>query len=134
VIGRYRKQILLFAAIANIVAGIMALAAPTFHFEQLFIFFEWESSLIAHVMMYHIMFWVIVIIMGIGYWMTARTPDENRVMLFIGGAGKLACAIVWLYSFSMGMGNWLMISGTIYDGTFGILFLILFFTSRKQTN
>src|SRR5688572_10376023 len=110
----------------------MAIASPAFHFEQLFTFFEWENNLIAHIMMYHYMFWAIVIIMGIGYWMTAQTPDENRVMLFIGGAGKLACAILWLYCFSRGLGNWLMISGTIYDGTFGILFLMLFFSGRKQ--
>jgi hypothetical protein len=133
VILRYRKQILLFAAFANIIAGVMALASPAFHFQQLFTSFIWEDALIAHVMMYHVMFWAIVIIMGIGYWMTARTPDQNRVMLFIGGAGKLACALMWLYCFGMGLGNWLMISGTVYDGTFGILFLILFVSSGKQT-
>lgn len=127
---KYRKSILLFAAIANIVAGIMAIASPAFHFEQLFVSDVYETSFLAHIMMYHFMFWAIVIIMGIGYWMTALTPNDNRVVLLIGGAGKLACAITWLYFFSTGIGSWLMISGTVYDGTFGVLFLLLFFAQK----
>lgn len=128
---RYRKPILQISAIGNIVAGIMAIALPAFHFKQMFAVLPPEQAMFPFIMMYHYTFWGIVIIMGIGYWMTALTPNDNRAVLFLGGAGKLVCAITWLALFMMGHGNWLMIAGTAYDGLFGILFLLLYVEKIK---
>lgn len=108
----------------------MAIAAPAFHWEQLFAVYPPEEALFPYLYMYHYAFWAIVVVMGIGYWMTAMTPNDNRAVLFLGGAGKLACAITWLILVTMGHGNWLMLSGTLYDGILGILFVMLFIAQK----
>lgn len=131
-INFYRKPILLFSAVGNIMAGVMAIALPAFHFEQMFAILPSEEALFPYVMMYHYAFWAIVIIMGIAYWMTARTPHDNRAVLFLGGTGKLACALVWLCFFATGHGNWLMIAGAGYDGILGVLFLLLSKSQRDN--
>lgn len=107
------------------------MAAPSFHLQNLFAVYPPDVAMFPYLWMYHYAFWAIVVVMGIGYWMAARTPNDNRVVLFLGGAGKLACASVWLYLFGNGHGNWLMLSGTFYDGILGILFIMLFIAQPR---
>lgn len=129
---RYRKVILLATSIGNVIGAGIAIFAPAFFLEQLFAVPPQAEGTFPYLPMYHYTFWATVLIMGIGYWMTAITPEQNRAVLFIGGAGKLVCASFWFILFAQGAGNWLMISGAVYDGVFGVLLLVLFFAKPVE--
>lgn len=128
----FRKLLLLVASVGNLFGAFMALAFPAWFMEQLFNVPPQAEGTFPYLPLYHYTFWSFVLIMGIGYWMTAFTPEKNRAVLFIGGAGKIVAALFWALFFSQGFGNWLMISGAIYDGLFGIILFLLFFAKPEQ--
>lgn len=72
--------------------------------------------------------------MGIAYWMAAVEPVKNRIVLLIGGLGKLLAVSFWLMTYLQGHGKWLMLSGVISDGIFGILFLFWFFAKETDNS
>ena len=131
-IFKYRRTILLLVALGNIFGAIIAIAFPAWFMEQFFKVPPQAAGTFPYLPMYHYTFWIFVLIMGVGYWMTAITPDKNKAVLFIGGAGKISAAIFWVMLFAQGFGNWFMITGGIYDGLLGIVLLVLFLLSPSK--
>lgn len=122
-----RRALLIIAAIGNWIGSLIALISPAFFFSQFFQHPPDRYSTFPYLSLYHFMMWGFILIMGIGYWMCAVNTEKHRVVLLIGGLGKLLAAVFFVMLYAMQQGRWLMIGGGIWDGLFGILFLLLFF-------
>lgn len=118
----HTKTIFTVAAVLNIVGSLSALAAMPLHL-QLFYGHGSEDVLVKF---YHYNFWFVVLAMGIGYAIVARNPSQNQGLILIGSIGKLAAAASWLIMYALGEATPLVLAGVAYDGSFGILFLIIF--------
>jgi hypothetical protein len=127
----FRKLILLLAAIGNFIGAVIALLFPAWFMEQFFRVPPQAQGTFPYLPMYHYTFWAFVLIMGIGYWITAGTPEKNKAVIFIGGAGKLIASLFWIMLFAQGMGNWLMIGGGVFDLCFGSVLLLLLVAKPK---
>lgn len=129
-----QSRILFFAAIINVIGALPAIISPAFFFTQ---FFKNPPDLrltFPYLAMYHYCFWGIGLIMAIAYWMAAVEPVKNRIVMLIGGLGKLLAVSFWLMTYLQGYGKWLMLSGVISDGIFGILFLYWFFAKEADNS
>ncbi|CAN5417686.1 hypothetical protein BH09BAC5_BH09BAC5_24320 [soil metagenome] len=131
-LNKYKRLILFIAAIINFIGSMPALISPSFFFSQFFKHAPDPTTTFPYVAMYHYLFWGIGLIMGIAYWMAAVDPVKNKVVLFIGGLGKLLAVAFWLMLFIQGQGKWLMLSGAISDGILGILMLYWFFGKETE--
>lgn len=125
-----QRPVLFLAAIINFIGALGAIISPPFFFAQFFTNPPDLRLTFPYLAMYHYCFWGIGLIMGIAYWMAAVEPVKNRIVLLIGGLGKLLAVSFWLMTYLQGHGKWLMLSGVISDGIFGILFLYWFFVKE----
>ncbi len=123
----HTKTIFTVAAVLNIVGSLSALAAMPLHL-QLFYGHGSEDVLVKF---YHYNFWFVVLVMGIGYAIVARNPSQNQGLILIGSIGKLAAAVSWLIMYALGEATPLVLAGVAYDGSFGILFLLVFWQMRS---
>ena len=108
-------------AVLNIGAGLAALAAPDLHATLML---APDSVLEGLVLRYHVMMWGFVVVMGLGYAVAARNPEEQTALILAGGVGKLLAAGVWLEMLASGLGAPLMLGGILFDGSLGVLFLV----------
>ncbi len=123
----HTKTIFTIAAVLNIIGALSALAAMPLHL-QLFYGHGSEDVLVKF---YHYNFWFVVLAMGIGYAIVARNPSQNQGLILIGSIGKLAAAVSWLIMYALGEATPLVLAGVVYDGSFGILFLLVFWQMRS---
>ena len=127
-IVRYAKTIFAIAAALNIVGALSALVAMQFHLQL----FYGHGSTDILVKFYHYNFWCVVLAMGMGYAIIARNPEQNQGLIFIGGIGKLIAAASWLLMYSLGEALPLVLAGIAYDGSFGLLFLVILWQSPSR--
>ncbi|MBL7993407.1 MAG: hypothetical protein JNN25_18360 [Candidatus Kapabacteria bacterium] len=127
----HSKTIFTIAAALNIIGALSALASMPLHL-QLFYGHGSEDILVKF---YHYNFWFVVLAMGIGYAIIARNPAENRGLMLIGAIGKLVAAASWVLMYAISEATPLVLAGVAYDGSFGILFLLILRESgsRKTT-
>jgi hypothetical protein len=132
----FRRPIIFVAAIGNMIASLIAILSPSFFLSQLFKYPPDPGSTFPYLSMYHYTFWGFVLIMGIAYWMCGVNTEKHRIVLFIGGAGKLVAAAFWIMLFFQEQGGWLMIAGGGWDGLLGIVFLFYFLsnTAKKEVS
>jgi hypothetical protein len=123
----HTKTIFTIAAALNVIGALSALAAMPLHLQL----FYGHGSTDILVKFYHYNFWCVVLAMGIGYAIAARKPAENQGLIFIGGIGKLIAAASWLLMYSLGEATPLVLAGVAYDGSFGLLFLVILWQSRS---
>jgi hypothetical protein len=127
ILSRNQRRILFLAASLNFLGSLPAIISPSFFFAQFFTVPPDLHLTFPYLAMYHYCFWGIGLIMGIAYWMTAVEPEKNKIVLLIGGLGKLLAVSFWLMTYLQGYGKWLMLTGVISDGIFGLLFLYWYF-------
>ncbi|HEU4719619.1 MAG TPA: hypothetical protein VFU15_17365 [Bacteroidia bacterium] len=127
-----RRLILGIAAAGNFIGSIAAIISPAFFFSQFFRYQPDRYATFPWLAMYHYTFWAFVLIMGIAFLAGAIDPVKNRIVLMIGGFGKVVAAAFWVMLYSQGHGRWLMISGGIWDTVLGIIMLMLFFVKTEE--
>lgn len=126
-LSQHTKIIFTIAAALNVIGALSALAAMPLHLQL----FYGHGSADILVKFYHYNFWCVVLAMGIGYAMVARNPEQNQGLIFIGGIGKLIAAASWLLMYALGEATPLVLAGVAYDGSFGLLFLLILWQSRS---
>ncbi|MCU0428022.1 MAG: hypothetical protein MUF71_20615 [Candidatus Kapabacteria bacterium] len=122
-LARYSKFIFTFAAVANIFAALLALGAMDLHLQMFYGRLQVQDILLRF---YHYNFWFVVLMMGFGYAVIARNPQHNRALILIGAVGKLTVAVSWMLLYTMNEATVMVLGGVVYDGLFGILFLLLY--------
>lgn len=124
----HTKTIFTIAAALNIIGALSALAAMPLHLQL----FYGHGSADILVKFYHYNFWFVVLAMGLGYAIVARSPSQNQGLILIGSIGKLAAAASWLIMYALGEATPLVLAGVAYDGSFGILFLLILWQLRSS--
>jgi hypothetical protein len=117
---RFVSRCLVATAAMNVVAGLAAISAPALHADLMF---ADGVELQGVLLRFHVMLWLFVIALGLGYALAARDPSGQRPLLIAGGLGKLAAAAVWLELLVSGIGAPLMAAGVAWDGVLGAIFL-----------
>lgn len=124
------RPILRFVAVMNLIAGIPFMLAPQIHLEMYYNLTPETTPNI--LLLYHQMFWAIVIVMGIAYFIMAQNPRGHQGILLIGGAGKLIAVLGWahaLYHYNANMIAWI---GIVWDGFWGVFFVLLLWQYYRE--
>jgi len=120
------------AAAWNIIAAITVFGSFKKHFV---LFYNVTINKNPHFLLwlYHYNFWLIVLMMGVGYYLVSRNLQQNWAVALIGAIGKLAIACSWTYLYCIGIGTKLLLLGAIGDAIFA-LFFIHFLWNIDQLN
>lgn len=86
----------------------------------------------AILLLYHQMFWTVVVIMGGAYFIMAQNPRGHQGILFVGALGKLGAALAWVYALAKGLANPIVLGGIAWDGSWGIFFIILLWQYYRE--
>lgn len=132
ILFKYQKQILLLAAVFNLVGGLITLISPSFFFSQFFIRPPDLATTYPFLAMYHYVFFSVVLVFGIAYWMTALDPVKNKIILFVGAFGKLVAVAFWIMLYLQGHGKWGMLAAIVEDGLMGIIMGLLYFGKNPE--
>ena len=108
-------------AVVNVAAALGALLAPDLNTALLF---GPDVQLGGLLWRTHILFWVSVLAMGLGYGLAASDPERQTGLLLAGGIGKLGVAGVWAEMVIAGTAAPLLLAGVVFDAAFGLLFLV----------
>jgi hypothetical protein len=132
----HSRIIFRFAAVANLFGAALALAAMPLHVQMFYgldisALAVREPHAVALLRFYHYNFWAIVLVMGASYWHIANDPPTNRPLMLVGAVGKLTVAVSWALMFAAGTAQILVLAGVLYDGLFGLLFLIVYQKIRQ---
>lgn len=76
--------------------------------------------------------WLFVAAMGVGYAAASRDPERQTALVLCGGVGKLCAVAVWIEMLVDGYGAPLMITGVLWDGILGVLFLLYALGFRSE--
>ncbi len=118
---RFVSRCLIATAVVNIGAGVAAVVAPAVHARLMF---DGDVRLDGLILRYHLMLWLFVVALGVGYAIAAHRPSEQRGLLIAGGLGKLVAAAVWTEMLASGVGTSLLAAGIAWDGALGAVFLL----------
>lgn len=100
---RYIKNLFVFGAIWNLVAGILFTYLSLFSRESL----SYLIKIIPNNMLwFHIVIFIIVVF-GIGYYWISTDPQRNRDIIKLGVIGKIGVFIFWLYGWQTGVTTFL---------------------------
>jgi len=127
--SRVATVALYITAVVNLLAGSAALALPDLNTTLLYGF---EEPLEGVFLRYHYMIWSTVLAMGAGYWVAARAPERYSALILAAALGKLSVAGIWLEMAWHGIGTWLLLAGSVFDGTLGLLLLLFFSATRSR--
>ncbi len=126
------RHLLGIAGMVNIMAGIFFSFFPNYF---LYLFYkDIPDEVYASPAMLSIvtLMFIFILIMGFGYIWSMKDPVKNRLYILIGGMGKLAAVILWVYSYFMGFGTWLLLVASFNDVGLGILFVAYYLHYRKD--
>ncbi len=115
----YYKYLFFIGAIWNWLIGVIFIAASIF-LTDLYAMFGAQEPL--SLVWFHI-FFIFVIIFGIGYFCVGQDIDKNHGIVKIGIIAKLSVVVVFFYYFLIGDFNILVMGPPIVDLIFVILFL-----------
>lgn len=132
ILFRFQKQILILAAVFNIAGGLITLISPSFFFSQFFKTPPDPATTFPYIVMYHYIFFSVVLIFGIAYWMTALDPVKNKIILFVGSFGKLVAVAFWIMMIMKDLGKWGMYAAVVEDGSMGIIMALLYFGKAPE--
>ena len=124
------RALFYIAALWNLAAAGVALAAPSYQAE---IFFGSDQMLAdpAAALNTRIV-WVSVAFFGVGYWIVARNPSKNHALILIAALGKAYVAFLWFSAFLLGTVTSFALLGAGGDFIFSALFA--YFLLRAQTS
>ena len=118
--SKYFKNLFIFAAIWNIVAGLSCWIGTTFMSETFFTLFDMPKA--ESLFAFHAFFWTIIVI-GYGFGIVSRDLNKNHGIVTIGIFGKIAFLVICLVTFLMKEANFLLLGTGIIDLIFAGLFL-----------
>ena len=116
-------------AVGNVIAAVIAML---FHDQHLAMHYG-EVPLSPAFMLFYKGFWVMVLMLGVGYWALSKRPFELRIIALVGGIVKLFLATAWIYLYMMGEAKPMIWASIIYDAFFGIVLLWFYFWSHGKT-
>jgi hypothetical protein len=119
---RYAARVFGAAAVLNIALGTSAFLAPGPTARLMGIALP-ESLLFMDLAMW------LVLVLGIGYALTALNPERNRDLMLIGGVGKLLVLPLTLAAWRRGE---IGVSG-VGGGAVDLVFALLFFDVMRRT-
>lgn len=117
----YARQVFTVAGLFNVVLGAAALLAPATTAGLLGVVRP------ANPLFMELAAWL-VLVFGIGYWLTARTPGRNRDLMLIGGLGKLLVLPLMLGAWRRGDAG----LAAVAAGAGDLVFALLFFDVRRR--
>jgi len=110
-------------AIGNVIGGLGGLCAPDIVAGALY---GRDVSGDPLLLRLHIMFWLFVVALGIGYGLAANrvaNGHDELGLLVAGGLGKVAAAALWIEMLARGLALPLVAAAVAFDGSLGVLFL-----------
>lgn len=114
--ARYATGVFLLAAIFNVGIGTMAFLAPAVTTWLMGVTLP-ERPLFMQLAMW------MVLVLGVGYGLTARRPEQNRDLMLVGAAGKLLVLPLMLSAWGRGDAGLVGVAAGAFDGIFALLFL-----------
>ncbi|PKL76285.1 MAG: hypothetical protein CVV27_11040 [Candidatus Melainabacteria bacterium HGW-Melainabacteria-1] len=105
----------------NLTAALLALGLPELFWSLFYAAPLTQDPLLWR---HHIALWGFVLAMGLGYGLAARDPGHERGILLAGGIGKLLMVGIWTEMLLSRLGTWILLSGMLWDGVLGALFLL----------
>jgi hypothetical protein len=119
---RYAARVFGAAGILNIALGTSGFLAPAFTARLMGIALP-ESLLFMDLAMW------LVLVLGVGYWLTALNPERNRDLMLIGGVGKLLVLPLMLAAWRRGDVG---VAG-VAAGAVDLVLALLFFDVMRRT-
>jgi hypothetical protein len=119
---RYAARVFGTAGLFNVVVGMSVFLAPVATARLLGITLP-ESPLFMHLAMW------LVLVLGIGYWLTALHPERNRDLMLVGGVGKLIVLPLMLSAWRRGDVG----ASAVLAGAGDLVFALLFFDVMRRT-
>jgi len=127
-VENWKRYLLYFAGVWNIVGGAGALADPAGHLAQMYVGTVMLSDPVT--MFFFRGVWINVIAWGIGYLIAARNFSGGLAVLAAGGLGKLAYCLACVAMWESGSGRpVLVVTGTM-DAIFAGFFAYLLWSKR----
>ncbi len=124
------RRIFTIVAAMNFVVGFGSMLLPRLHLQM---FYNIAPETVDNtLLLYHQMFWAVVVTLGIAYLIMAQNPRGHQGILFIGAVGKLIAAIVWIYALARGFANPIVLGGIAWDGSWGIFFAVLLWQYYRE--
>lgn len=115
-------------AVMNLGAGLTSVIFPGLHARMMLADGVVLDGL---TLRYHLMVWLFVATMGVGYALAARDPARQTGIIVAGGLGKLCAAALWTEMLASGFGTPFMIAGIAWDGALGVLLLLYALGPRR---
>ncbi len=78
------------------------------------------------------LFWVLVIIFGVGYYVVSRDLTKNRAVVWMAVGGKLAVFMVWSDDYRIGAIQSAALIGGTGDLMFTLIFLLFLWQTRNR--
>ena len=129
--SRIVSMALKVTAAVNLMAGGAALAMPDLNTRLMI---GPDVQLDGLLFRYHVLIWLMVVAMGVGYAVASREPEKQTGLILSGALGKLFVAGAWTEMLISGLGTWMLLGGILFDGTLGLLFLIYAVQRLSQTS
>ncbi len=108
-------------AVLNLVGGLSAVLLPSVNASLLLA----PGVVLDGVLLrYHLILWLFVAAMGVGYAAASRDPERQTALVLCGGIGKLCAVAVWAEMLVSGYGRPMMLAGIVWDGVLGVMFLL----------
>ena len=73
--------------------------------------------------MYHYNFWLVVLMMGIGYYLVSLNLRQNWAVVLLGVIGKLSIGFTWLYIWWKHKATLFLVFGALGDIIFALFFI-----------
>ncbi len=109
------------AAAWNIIGAITVLLSLKTHFK---LFYKVNLTNPHYLLwMYHYNFWLIVLMLGVGYYLVSRNLRENWAVVLFGVIGKLFIGFTWLYIWWKHKATLLLVFGAVGDIIFALFFI-----------
>lgn len=114
------KRLFQVAAAWNIVAGIAAMVQPALFYR---LAYAYDGPIDAIWLQMHIGFWLLIVLLGVGYVLVGRDPEHNRGIVVLGAMGKTVFALFWMAQFVAWRATPLLALGAAGDLVFAGLFV-----------
>lgn len=125
----WMSKLLYLTAVVNVVAGLANAALPDLHATLMLA----DGVVIEGVLLrYHVMLWLFVAVMGLGFGIAATDPERFTALITAGACGKLVAAGVWVEMVLAGHGGPMMWGGILFDTPLALAMVVYVATGRRR--
>ena len=127
--SNFWQKIWMAAALFNFIMGVPIALAPAWTFAVAY----GPSGVSADPMALRLWrdFGLLVILIGVGYYIVSRDITKNRGLVYLGIVAKLFDVVVLTYRFEAGLANPIVLIPAAIDGIFVILFILFLVQTRS---